>query len=531
MPSAKDGVVVGWIGSSATLPYLEAEAATLVAVAARGQRVRLRVVADRAPTLPPGMALEYVPWSAAGEARAVAGMHLGFAPLRDDAWTRGKCGFKVVQLLGAGRPVVASPVGVQADQVRPDVTGFLGSTSTELAQGLMRAGRGRGPARAHGGCGARGRAGALVASGLGPAPARAPGRVARVTSLPAPRHLVVRLPNPLGDAVMATPALRALRAALPLARITWAGGASAQQALEGLPWRDDVFSLSGTLVKGARAPWRAARQLRRLGADAILLLTNSFSSALAARLAGIPTRVGTALDRRGVLLTHKLGAPLDARGRLAPRSMRAHYLDLVAPFGARDDGRGTQVVVTPFDAERAARRLAAVPQGTRLVGVSPGAAFGPSKIYPPALLGEALARLRAETGALPLVLCGPGEEALAREVAAHAGEPLLHTADDPPDLGELKGLLARCAVLLATDAGPRHLAEALGIPTVTWVGPTDPLWGSGGAGAVLRVEGLDCLACHKPICPIDDHPCMQRLAPERIVAAARGALAPAPPAP
>jgi heptosyltransferase-2 len=342
-------------------------------------------------------------------------------------------------------------------------------------------------------------------------------------SLPPPRHLIVRLPNPLGDAVMATPALRALRTALPNTRLTWAGGGVPQQALEGLPWRDDVLSLAGELVKGARAPVRAARQLRRLGADAILLLPNSFSSALAARLAGIPTRVGTPLQRRGLLLTHKVALPLGPDRRLAPRSMRAHYLDLVAPFGAHDDGQGTAAAVTPFDAERAALRLRDLPEGALLVGVNPGAAFGPSKVYPPALLGQALQLLRARTGALPLVLCGPGEAALAREVAAAAGEPCLVTADDPPDVGTLKGLLARCRVLLTTDAGPRHLAEALGVPTVVWVGPTDPRWGEGGRSTVLRVEGLTCLACHEPICPID-HPCMLKLLPERIAEAAQGAL-------
>lgn len=343
------------------------------------------------------------------------------------------------------------------------------------------------------------------------------------TLLSPPRHLVVRLPNPLGDAVMATPALRALRAALPGTRITWAGGGTPQQALEALPWRDDVLSLAGQLVKGARAPVRAARQLRRLGADAILLLPNSFSSALAARLAGIPTRVGTPLQRRGLLLTHKLSLPLGKDGRLAPRSMRAHYLDLVLPFGAQDDGQGTRVTVTPFDAERAALRLSGVPAGALLVGVNPGAAFGPSKLYPPALLGQALKLLRARTGALPLILCGPGEEALAREVAAAAGEGCLCTAEDPPDVGTLKGLLARCRVLLTTDAGPRHLAEALGVPTVVWVGPTDPRWGEGGRSTVLRVEGLSCLACHLPVCPID-HPCMQKLLPERIAESAERAL-------
>ncbi|MFM8980966.1 MAG: glycosyltransferase family 9 protein, partial [Planctomycetia bacterium] len=316
------------------------------------------------------------------------------------------------------------------------------------------------------------------------------------TTLPAPRHLVVRLPGPLGDAVMATPALRALRRALPSTRITWAAGATVHAALEGLPWRDDVLALPSSMLAGARGPLRAARQLRRLGADAMLLLPNSFSSALAARLARIPLRVGTALQRRGPLLTHAVPVALDARGRLAPRPMRQHYLDLVAPFGAQDDGGPSELRVLPFDAERAAARLAGVPPGATLVGVSPGAGFGPSKRWPAARLGEALARLRAEAGVLPLLLAGPGEEPLLAELAAVAGPPLLGAQDEAAGLGVLKGLLARCRLLLTSDAGPRHVAEALGVPTVTWVGPTGPPAPQRGSGEVLRVEGLECLACH-----------------------------------
>ncbi len=131
-------VVVGWIGSKATLPYLAAHAAELAALVSTGRTVRLRIVADAVPTLPPGIAVEHVVWSAAGEAEALAGMHFGFAPLPDDPWTRGKCGFKIVQMLGAGRPVVATPVGVQAEQVRHGETGFLGSGSAELLESLIR---------------------------------------------------------------------------------------------------------------------------------------------------------------------------------------------------------------------------------------------------------------------------------------------------------------------------------------------------------------------------------------------------------
>jgi hypothetical protein len=133
-----DPCTIGWIGSAATVPYLEARVPELSALVASGRVIRLRVVADRAPTLPPGIALEHVPWSLAGERDALAGMDVGFAPLPDDPWTRGKCGFKVVQMLGAGRPVVASRVGVQAEQVKHGETGFLGTSPAELLDGLLR---------------------------------------------------------------------------------------------------------------------------------------------------------------------------------------------------------------------------------------------------------------------------------------------------------------------------------------------------------------------------------------------------------
>lgn len=135
---ARGPLVVGWIGARATLPYLEAGLPALAAVARAGRAVRLRVVADAAPREPAGVEVEWVPWSEAGEAAALAGMHAGFAPLPDDGWTRGKCGFKVLQMMGAGRPVVASPVGVQAQQVQHGVTGFLATREAEQVDAWLR---------------------------------------------------------------------------------------------------------------------------------------------------------------------------------------------------------------------------------------------------------------------------------------------------------------------------------------------------------------------------------------------------------
>ena len=151
-----------------------------------------------------------------------------------------------------------------------------------------------------------------------------------------------------------------------------------------------------------------------------------------------------------------------------------------------------------------------------------GAAFGDTKRYPVKHLAEAVAVIRASHDVLPLVLCGPGEEALAAELAACIGE-CVSTHERIAGIGELKALLARSRVLLTTDAGPRHLAEALGTQTIVWMGPTDPRWSEHSDATVLRNESLPCLGCHLTTCPIG-HPCMEQLEPELVAEAALAAL-------
>ena len=105
-------------------PTLEAVAPALRRVSDLQGALRVRVIADVAPDLGPGVEVEFVPWTPAGWREALAGCAVGIAPLPDDPWTRGKCGLRVLLLLAAARPVVASPVGVQAHQVQSGVTGW-----------------------------------------------------------------------------------------------------------------------------------------------------------------------------------------------------------------------------------------------------------------------------------------------------------------------------------------------------------------------------------------------------------------------
>lgn len=137
-PRPPDGLpVLGWIGSRSTVRYLDGEWVTLSAIVASGRPIRLRVIADARPAMPPGIAVEVIPWTETGWRPALAGIHVGLAPLPDDAWTRGKCGLKVLQTLSVGRPVVASAVGVQREQVLHGETGFLASSQEEFFESIL----------------------------------------------------------------------------------------------------------------------------------------------------------------------------------------------------------------------------------------------------------------------------------------------------------------------------------------------------------------------------------------------------------
>jgi heptosyltransferase-2 len=352
--------------------------------------------------------------------------------------------------------------------------------------------------------------------------------VTHAATIPPPRLLVVRLPNPAGDVVQATPALRALRRALPDTRILWSGRPAALSLLEGLPDRDEVHAIEGGLERGLGKDLRLGRAWRALGADAVLLLSNSVGVGIAAGASRIPVRAGYARHGRRPLLTHPIPPLRDGR-RIRPEPMRGYYLRLAGLFGGEDDGLGPRLALTPDGEARAAERLARAGAPPRFWAVSPGAAFGPSKAYPPDRLAEVVRRVRAATGLVPLVLCGPGEQALAAEVVRLAGAPVVTTHASVARWPEAKAILARASLLLTPDAGPRHVAAAFGVPVVCVMGPTDPRW-SGGDGAtttVVRREGLSCLGCHLKACPIG-HPCMRDLPPGAVADACIARLGGAP---
>lgn len=122
--AAGDEVVLGWIGSPSTTGYLRMLDPVLAALAARGRRVALHLI-GAGPYESRHVPVRHVPWTLASEVAALETLNVGVMPLTDDPWARGKGGYKILQYMAMGIPTVASPVGINAEMVRPGVTGFL----------------------------------------------------------------------------------------------------------------------------------------------------------------------------------------------------------------------------------------------------------------------------------------------------------------------------------------------------------------------------------------------------------------------
>jgi glycosyltransferase involved in cell wall biosynthesis len=118
-----DPPIIAWIGSPENLIYLEMIRPALAHLAKRHPTLKLRVICSEFPDWSE-VTVERIPWSSATEAQSLAGAHIGVMPLTDDAWSRGKCAFKLLQYMAAALPCVASPVGANTEAVIDGVNGF-----------------------------------------------------------------------------------------------------------------------------------------------------------------------------------------------------------------------------------------------------------------------------------------------------------------------------------------------------------------------------------------------------------------------
>jgi heptosyltransferase-2 len=338
-----------------------------------------------------------------------------------------------------------------------------------------------------------------------------------------PRTIALFMPNWIGDVVMATPAVRAVRAHFPAARLLAVCKPYVADVLAGSPWFDDVLLFDR---KGPRERrfWAVVSRLRRAGADAAVLFPNSLRAAVLARLGGCRTVVGYARYFRDVLLSRRLYPPRDRHGRPKPAPMLDSYNELVRQLGVPDPGYRMELFTTPADeaAASAAWAKLGLHRYPRVVGLNPGGAFGAAKHWPTPYFAELARALAVRRGAGVLVLCGPAERETARAIAAEAAHPaVVSLADTPLSLGLTKAAVRRLALLVTTDSGPRHFAAAFGVPDVTLFGPTHIEWtDTYSPRSIYLQKKLPCGPCQQRVCPLGHLRCMTELRPAEVAAAA-----------
>jgi len=341
----------------------------------------------------------------------------------------------------------------------------------------------------------------------------------------------VLLPNWVGDVVMATPTLRALRRRFPSATITGIARPYLLPLLDGTSWFSQAFPWEHHGRGWIGRTWRLVRQLRRERLDAVLVLRNSGFAAGIARLSRARQVVGYARRASRLFLTKSLEAPREG-GHFTPISAVDYYLDLAYALGCEEEPRRLELPVTDADqaAADAVWESLDLPDPREVVLLNIGGAYGNAKHWPREHSIELSRRLAGDFGLTVLVLCGPGERADAASLAAAANHPrVLSLADEDVRFGPTKSIIQRARLLVSTDSGPRHIAAAVGTPTITLFGPIDPRWSENyQPGAVHLHLPLECSPCGRRVCPLGHHRCMRDLTPELVLQAVERQLTPRP---
>jgi len=352
--------------------------------------------------------------------------------------------------------------------------------------------------------------------------------------------LLIR-PDHIGDLLFTTPALRALRAAWPQARITALVGPWGRDVVERNPHLDQVLTCpfpwfsrqpKASLIEPYQLLWAEARRLRAHEFDvAIVLRFDHWWGALLATLAGIPVRVGYDIPECRPFLTLAVAY---VPGRHEVEQNLALIEAVLTDAGCRmhDTRPKLEFEPTAGEQEFAARYLAqhSVRGDDLLVGLHPGAG-APVKLWRTEAFAQVADALSREHGARILITGSAEEVALARAIAERmTASPII--AAGQTSVGQLAALMAHCRLVIGVDSGPMHLAVAQGVPTVHLYGPVDHRtfgpWGDPSRHRVI-LSHLPCIPCNRlDYAPheLADHPCVREITVDQVLEAAEALLKP-----
>ena len=332
-------------------------------------------------------------------------------------------------------------------------------------------------------------------------------------------NLLVRVPNWIGDAVMCLPALDAVHRGQPDSAIT----------VLAKPWVAPIFRCNPAITtvmeydalgenRGALGKWRLTGEIRRRRFDRALLFQNAFEAALIAFLARIPERYGYTTDGRGLLLTEGV----KPAGKEIAYHHVDYYLDLVEKVGlGRRGERSPRLYLEESEITWGRKFLSdkGVDEAVPLIGIAPGAAYGPAKQWPAERFSQIVELLSRERPLYPLLFGSRGDSEACRRVGdgiGSASPTLSLDLSGKTSLREAMALMSLCAVFITNDSGLMHVAAALGVPTVAIFGSTDPnRTGPLGKRCSILYKKVDCSPCFKRECPTDFR-CMESISADDV---------------
>ncbi len=329
--------------------------------------------------------------------------------------------------------------------------------------------------------------------------------------------IAIYMPNWIGDAVMATPAIRAIRSHYPDASLIAITRPPIGDVLAGTDLVDRVLLHQPKSDYSEDKGWRFISRLREEEFDSAILFPNSLRSAWLAWISGAKQRVGFSRDGRGLLLTDKL----IPHSRINPNPEIDEYLRIAAHLGCENLSHQMELGILSEDTlqlERFWESQSNQARSRKLICLNPGGAFGAAKHWSIKSFGELAHRLAEERQKTVLVLCGPTERDEARQIVRHANHPFVTSlAGMPPSIGLTKAAIRSAQLLVTTDSGPRHFAQPFNIPVVTLFGPTHIAWSETyyEKATHLQLE-VDCGPCQKRVCPLGHLKCMNDLTPAMV---------------
>jgi heptosyltransferase-2 len=335
--------------------------------------------------------------------------------------------------------------------------------------------------------------------------------------------ILVRATNWIGDAIMALPALHAVRKRFPEAEI----------AIVGRPYVADIYrdqEICNQLIPydpiglnaGFSGRERLAAELRTQKFDVALLLQNAFDAAWLAWRARIPERIGYARDARSFLLTKAV--PLPRHGEI-PAHEKFYYLELLRRAGWLDSVQDETFIGLCVSEEK--RQSAdeflcesGVRQGALRIAIGAGASYGSAKCWPPPRFAEVANQLQSEADADVILFGTAAEASVSTAISAEMRRPPIDLTGKTA-ISDLPALLSQCHLFIGNDSGAMHVAAAVGLPVIAVFGPTDP---EGTAPVTPRCSIVRqkpyCSPCFLRRCPTD-HRCMTAITANMVEAAAR----------